>query len=63
MLLLVLMFYMCGQYYQFLLQTTYSTQEALLDTVNENLATPLDGYVAKATGNFCALRSRTMAAG
>lgn len=50
LLLLVLMFYMRGQYYRFLLQTTYSTQEALLDTVNENLETLLDGYVATGAG-------------
>lgn len=37
LLLLVLLFYMRGQYYSFLLRTTYSTQEALLDTVEENL--------------------------
>lgn len=46
LLFLVLMFYMREQYYRFLLQTTYSTQEALLDTVNENLETLLDSYVA-----------------
>lgn len=50
LLLLVLMFYMRGQYYQFLLQTTYSTQEALLDTVYENLSTLMDSYVATGAG-------------
>ena len=45
LLLLVLLFYMRGQYYSFLLRTTYSTQEALLDTVEENLERLLDSYV------------------
>ena len=50
LLLLVLMFYMRWQYYSFLLRTTYSTQEALLDTVEENLERLLDGYVATGAG-------------
>ena len=50
LLLLVLMFYMRWQYYSFLLRTTYSTQEALLDTVEENLERLLDGYVATGSG-------------
>ena len=50
LLLLVLLFYMRGQYYSFLLRTTYSTQEALLDTVEENLERLLDGYVATGSG-------------
>ena len=50
LLLLVLLFYMRGQYYSFLLRTTYSTQEALLDTVEENLERLLDSYVATGSG-------------
>ena len=50
LLLLVLMFYMRWQYYSFLLRTTYSTQEALLDTVEENLERLLDSYVATGAG-------------
>lgn len=50
LLLLVLLFYMRGQYYSFLLRTTYSTQEALLDTVEENLERLLDSYVATGAG-------------
>lgn len=52
MMLLIVMFYMRAQYYGFLLETTYTTEQALLDSVNESLTTAMEDYI-RIGSNIC----------
>ena len=45
LLLVIIMVYMKGQYYTYLVDTTYTTENALLNSVNKNLVTQLEDYV------------------
>lgn len=45
LILLILMFYMRQQYYNFLMKSTYATEEALLDSVKESVESMLDNFV------------------
>lgn len=44
-ILLILMGYMKTQYYHYLVKTTYTTQDALLDSVNKNLENQMENFV------------------
>lgn len=46
LILLILLFYMRQQYYNFLMKSTYATEEALLDTVQESIGSMLDDFVS-----------------
>lgn len=52
MLLLLVMFYMREQYYSFLLDTTYTTEQALLDSVSESLTAAMEDYI-RIGSNIC----------
>ena len=45
LLLLIIMVYMKKQYYTYLVETSYVTENALLDSVNKNIETQLEEYV------------------
>ena len=45
LLLVIIMVYMKNQYYTYLVNTTYTTENALLNFVNKNIVTQLENYV------------------
>lgn len=44
-LLFVILFYLKKEYYNYLLDTTYNTEQQLLDSVNKNMEKQLDDYI------------------
>lgn len=49
-ILLILMVYMKTQYYNYLVSTTYTTQNALLDSVNKNVENQMENFVTIGSG-------------
>ena len=49
-ILLILMVYMKTQYYNYLVSTTYTTQNALLDSVNINVENQMENFVTIGSG-------------
>ena len=45
LLLVIIMVYTRDQYYTYLVNTTYTTENALLNSVNKNIVTQLENYV------------------
>lgn len=45
LLLLIIMVYMKKQYYNYLVETTYTTEEALLDAVSTNLTSQMENFI------------------
>lgn len=50
LLLLIIMVYMKNQYYKYLVDTTYVTENALLDSVNKNIETQLESFIDIGSG-------------
>ncbi len=45
MLLVIMMQYTRNQYYEYLINATYTTEEALLDSVNKNMENQIENYI------------------